>query len=92
LHRHDALPIWGATIAFLESDRPDGSGAGDPYGDPYGDASIAPIAGAGRSLRHERNRPQPTDPDECNADVGVVRIDPLATRARDRFRERGVFA
>jgi hypothetical protein len=24
--------------------------------DPFGDASIAPIGGAGRPLRHERNR------------------------------------
>jgi hypothetical protein len=41
-----------ATIAFLESDRPDGSGAGDPYGD----AAIAPDLPEeiGRRLVEER--------------------------------------
>ena len=46
-----AAPGCG-TIAIRESDRP----ADAASHERYGDASIVPIAGAGRALRHERTR------------------------------------
>jgi hypothetical protein len=46
-----------ATIAFLESDRPRGTGADDPYGD---DAivGVAPRSDFGRAERRAHRRPR----------------------------------
>jgi hypothetical protein len=38
------------------------------------DASIVPMAGARRALRHEGSRPQPAGADECKGEVGVVPV------------------
>jgi hypothetical protein len=49
-----------ATIAFLESDRPDRPRADDAHGDEV----MARVGGAGRSLRRELDRRRVQRPDD----------------------------